>query len=80
MPKSGHAGLAQYRARKQAADLLDGRLLTRAVLRRRPNISWPDLESIFSLGIILNSTMTVSSRTAIKSFSTSVFRCEQGIW
>jgi len=30
--------LVQYRARKQAADLLDNRLLTRAVLYRRPGI------------------------------------------
>jgi len=32
--KSERARSAQYRARKQAVDLLNGRLLTRAVLRR----------------------------------------------
>src|SRR5215813_3685521 len=42
--KSNHARLVQYRARKQAADRWDGRLLTRAVLYRCPNFAWPDLD------------------------------------
>ena len=33
----------QYGARKQAADSPIGRLLTRAVLYRRPNVVYPDL-------------------------------------
>jgi len=36
--------LAQRRARKQAADSLIGRLLTRAVLYQRANVAQPDLE------------------------------------
>src|SRR5262245_62509455 len=43
-PKSNHARLVQYRARKQAADSSVNRLLTRAVLYRCPNVAWPDLE------------------------------------
>ncbi len=46
-PKSNHAKSVQYRARKQAADRLDGRLLTRAVLYRCPNAAWPDLDKRF---------------------------------
>src|SRR6266511_1126245 len=42
-PKSSHARSVQYRARKQAADRWDGRLITRAVLYRCPNVTWPDL-------------------------------------
>src|SRR6266536_135500 len=41
--KSSHARSVQYRARKQAADSSVGRLLTRAVLYRWPNVTWPDL-------------------------------------
>src|SRR5215813_14718026 len=41
--KSNHARLIEYRARKQAADRWDGRLLTRAVLYRCPNGPCPDL-------------------------------------
>ena len=43
--KSNHARSVQYRARKQAADSSVGRLLTRAVLFRRANVAWPDLET-----------------------------------
>src|SRR5215510_7888828 len=43
--KSNHARLVQYRARKQAAVPSVSRLLTRAVLYRRPNVVWPDLRS-----------------------------------
>src|SRR5215510_5725570 len=45
--KSEHVRLVQYRARKQAADLLVGRLLTRAVLRQRPYVSCFDLWETF---------------------------------
>src|SRR5262245_38388638 len=41
--KSSHARWVQYRARKQAAVPSAGRLLTRAVLYRRPNVASPDL-------------------------------------
>src|SRR6266536_4630142 len=45
--KSEHVRLVQYRARKQAADLSDGRLLTRAVLYQRPNVACFDLWETF---------------------------------
>ena len=37
----------QYRARKQAADRWDCRLLTRAVLYQGPKAAWPDLDKRF---------------------------------
>ncbi len=41
--KTAPTRLVQYRARKQAVIQSTSRLLTRAVLYRRPNVAWPDL-------------------------------------
>src|SRR6266542_720524 len=56
--KSEHVRLVQYRARKQAADLSNGRLLTRAVLYQRPNVACFDLwETIINLvNVVLKSS------------------------
>ncbi len=45
LTKSNNARLVRYRARKQAANSSVGRLLTRAVPYRCPNVAWPDLDA-----------------------------------
>ena len=52
--KSNHARLVQYRARKQAADRLGRRLLTRAVLYQCPNVAWLDLALVSPTALSLS--------------------------